>query len=111
MIKKLLLKLLALYQYFSKMLPPSCRYYPSCSEYAKWQFENNNIFIAFYKSFFRICRCNQLFEGGIEYPTATLTFNTPSSGKLTKIKYWYIPIKGKKNKFYIIKSFDEKEKK
>jgi len=105
MIKKSLLKLLSLYQFFSKMLPPSCRYYPTCSEYAKWQFENSNIFIAFCKSFFRICRCNQLFDGGIEYPTATLTFDKPSYGKPMKIKYWYVPIKGKKNTFYIIKSF------
>jgi len=26
------------YQYISKLLPANCRYYPSCSEYAKWQF-------------------------------------------------------------------------
>jgi len=27
------------YQYISKMLPASCRYYPTCSEDAKWQLE------------------------------------------------------------------------
>jgi putative membrane protein insertion efficiency factor len=89
------------------MFPASCRYYPTCSEYAKWQFENTNVFVAFYKTFFRICRCNQLFEGGIEYPQTTLRFKQPTYGKLTNVKYWYVPVEGKKNRFYVIKSFDK----
>ena len=56
------------YQYISKMLPASCRYYPSCSEYAKWQFEFNAPQKAFAATSLRILRCNQFFKGGIDYP-------------------------------------------
>ena len=76
------------YQYISRMLPASCRYYPSCSEYAKWQFEFNTPLRAFSATSLRILRCNQLFEGGIDYPlvnympkkvSSILIFMLPSS--------------------------------
>ena len=82
------------YQYISKMLPASCRYYPSCSEYAKWQFEFNAPHKAFTASSLRILRCNQFFKGGIDYPlvhfkptksTALLKFNTKSMSSIG----WY----------------------
>ncbi|MGM0533760.1 MAG: membrane protein insertion efficiency factor YidD [Campylobacterota bacterium] len=106
MIKKPLLKLLALYQYISKLFPASCRYYPTCSEYARWQFEHNRIDKAFISSFFRICRCNQLFDGGIDYPRISLKLGKTSYGTLTKVRYWYVPVGDKKNRFHVIKSFD-----
>jgi putative membrane protein insertion efficiency factor len=46
----------------------SCRYYPSCSQYAKITIRYNNIFIAIYNSAKRILTCNQYFDGGIDYP-------------------------------------------
>ena len=61
------------YQYISRMLPASCRYYPTCSEYAKWQFEFNRPDRALVASTLRILRCNQLFPGGIDYPRVNWT--------------------------------------
>ena len=99
------------YQYISKMLPASCRYYPSCSEYASWQFEFNAPHKAFLTSSGRILRCNQLFKGGIDYPlvklspqkhSAVLKFNA-EYGKID-IVYWFVP--KNKNNYYIIKDFD-----
>ena len=104
-LKKLLINSVKFYKYFiSPMLGNNCRYYPSCSEYALWEIENDNLFRAFLKSFFRILRCNQFFRGGIDYPVVKKEI-TPIYGKKEKIKYFLVPIN--KNKFYVIKAEDE----
>jgi len=94
------------YQYISRMLPGSCRYYPTCSEYAKWQFELNSPHKAFLQSGLRILRCNQLFRGGIDYPIVKYTppklLNLCQKSKT--IKYWLFP--KEKNLFYVIKDHD-----
>ncbi|MFK5976717.1 MAG: membrane protein insertion efficiency factor YidD [Sulfurovum sp.] len=99
------------YQYISKMLPASCRYYPSCSEYASQQFEFNAPHKALWESSLRILRCNQLFIGGIDYPlvqfSAPLLKLNRDCGKI-KIKYWIVPklMDDNNRLFYIIKDFD-----
>ena len=93
------------------MLPGSCRFYPTCSEYAKWQFEFNSPHLALLTSTARILRCNQLFAGGIDYPVVRfvpknrLSSLKPKAnyGKI-KILYWLIP--KDKNRFIVIKDFD-----
>ena len=101
------------YQYISKMLPASCRYYPSCSEYASWQFEFNAPHKALLASSTRILRCNQFFKGGIDYPLVTyrppktsyiLAFNTDCGN--IQIDYWFIPHMNTPNNYYVIKDFD-----
>jgi len=107
------------YQVVSKFTPASCRYYPSCSEYAKWLFKFDNPIFATIKVTMRIARCNQLFSGGIDYPkvakwkisllslknpiysTNYLTFNKKES-KL-RIEYWLIP---KDKHFFLVKDFN-----
>ena len=99
------------YQYFSKMLPASCRYYPSCSEYARWQFEFNAPHKAFGSSALRILRCNQFFKGGIDYPLVSFSppkpfFSLtpkPFYGKIS-IRYWLVP--KTKTTYYVVKDFD-----
>ena len=99
------------YQYISKMLPASCRYYPSCSEYASWQFEFNAPHRALASSSLRILRCNQFFKGGIDYPLVDFKPAKPSFllnpkpfyGKISII-YWLVP--KTKNTYYIVKDFD-----
>ncbi|MBD3823741.1 MAG: membrane protein insertion efficiency factor YidD [Epsilonproteobacteria bacterium] len=104
MIRRLLLKLLWLYQKFFTLIGyGSCRYYPSCSEYARICFENNSISSAFYHTFIRIARCNQLFEGGIDYPLLDRLRPKPSELRVETIKYWLVP--NKKNRFFIVKNF------
>jgi putative membrane protein insertion efficiency factor len=100
------------YQYISRMLPGNCRYYPTCSEYAKWQFEFNAPHKAFAASSLRILRCNQLFEGGIDYPLVDYTPPKPmdllrfnqNCGKIV-INYWLVP-KANTNQYYVLKDFD-----
>ena len=101
------------YQYISKMLPANCRYYPTCSEYAKWQFEFNTPHRAFAAATLRILRCNQLFDGGIDYPV--VYFLPPSvtkslgindfCGKI-KVIYWLIPKEESRSLYYVVKDFD-----
>jgi len=97
------------------MLPASCRYYPTCSEYAKWQFEFNAPHKALAASSTRILRCNQLFKGGIDYPllefshqksSSILSFNT-EYGKID-IVYWFVPKSMEPNntRYYILKDFN-----
>jgi putative membrane protein insertion efficiency factor len=111
--KKLLLAPINGYQYISKMLPGSCRYYPTCSEYAKWQFEFNAPHKALVASSLRILRCNQLFDGGIDYPVVTyvppkpmklLNFNR-LCGKMNII-YWFVPKNANHSQYYILKDFN-----
>ena len=104
MIKQTLLSFLALYQRFFTLIGyGSCRYYPTCSEYAKWEFENNKISSAFYHTLTRILRCNQLFDGGIDYPFLDKLSLNPKIMGVEDIKFWLVP--NKKNRFYIIKNF------
>ncbi|MBA1437987.1 MAG: membrane protein insertion efficiency factor YidD [Epsilonproteobacteria bacterium] len=106
-VRKLLLKILWLYQKFFTLLGyGSCRYYPTCSEYARINFEKNPLLTAFYNSFTRILRCNQLFDGGIDYPV--LQHFTCKAAKLdiNSVKYWLVP--NQKNRCYIIKNFSYK---
>ncbi len=100
-------KVLKWYQYISKLTPPSCRYYPTCSEYAKWLYENSNFISATAKSALRVLRCNQLFIGGVDYPR--VSYKNPSLLSLknlyykrVNIEYWFI-FNGKD--YYILKDF------
>jgi putative membrane protein insertion efficiency factor len=73
----------------------SCRYYPTCSEYARWQIETNpNLFQAIFSSILRILRCNQLFDGGIDYPKISCRHfsSAPPTGRVPgKIRFWFVP--------------------
>ena len=94
------------YQYISKMLPANCRYYPTCSEYGKWQFQFNRADKALAQTTLRILRCNQLFAGGIDYPLVNYT--TPKLLTLKQeinVAYWIVP--NQKGLFYIIKDFTQ----
>ena len=105
-IKKFFIAPIKGYQYISKMLPASCRYYPTCSEYAKWQFDTNRVDKALAQSTLRILRCNQLFAGGIDYPV--IEFRPlkllQKCNHNFQIKYWLFP--KEKNLFYVIKDYD-----
>nr|WP_158334770.1 membrane protein insertion efficiency factor YidD [Campylobacter bilis] len=102
------LKILRFYQKFlSPLKPPVCRYYPSCSEYAFWQFQKKNFFLAFLFAFFRILRCNPFFKGGFDYPKVYKKFHfknlcfKPMFLAQKQLCFLYIPYKNKS--FYLVK--------
>ncbi|TGL24346.1 membrane protein insertion efficiency factor YidD [Leptospira yanagawae] len=62
---RLFLFLIFLYKkLLSPLLPPSCRFNPSCSEYAKQAFETFPWYKAFVLSIIRISKCHPYHEGG-----------------------------------------------
>ncbi len=101
----------AFVRFYQKFISPvtvgSCRYYPSCSEYAIWQFETNGFFRALLSSILRILRCNKLFIGGIEYPKVHFVPPkiTPKIYEIpTHIKYFIVP---QNDRFVTIKMWDK----
>lgn len=108
MTTKILLWFLKIYQKFFTLLSyGSCRYYPTCSEYAKWQILHNNIFLAIYHSVLRILRCNQLFIGGIDYPVIN-KIKKPlilkrHTTNFALIRYFFVPKAD--GGFFVVKRF------
>lgn len=63
--KKLIIKLVELYQtYISPLKPPSCRYYPSCSNYMEQAVEKHGALKGFVMGIARILRCHPFVKGG-----------------------------------------------
>jgi len=66
-IGRLLIFPIKLYQRFiSPLLPRTCRYYPSCSNYSIEAIEKYGPFWGSIKAVSRIMRCHPLFPGGYE---------------------------------------------
>ncbi len=61
------LGLIRLYQLtFSKILPPSCRFEPSCSHYTYEAIEKYGLLKGSWLGFKRILRCNPFNPGGYD---------------------------------------------
>ena len=107
--KRIALGLLKVYQkFFTLFSYGSCRYYPTCSEYAKWQMMHNSFFFGLGATVLRILRCNQLFPGGIDYPVVSRRFKRYSlvykeTVCIIKVRYWFVPISP--DRFYVVKTF------
>lgn len=57
--------MLGLYKAFvSPLLPPACRFEPTCSEYAKQAIEKYGVFRGVGMGIWRILRCQPLCKGG-----------------------------------------------
>ena len=60
-------KLIKAYRYWiSPFLPSSCRFYPSCSQYALESYQKLGFCKATYLSFIRILKCNPFHPGGVD---------------------------------------------
>jgi len=65
--KKFALKLIEIYQYFSKFTPKTCRFYPTCSEYTKQAIEKYGFLKGCFLGLKRIAKCHPFNEGGVDY--------------------------------------------
>ena len=64
-IKRIFLIFIRVYQItISPLIGPSCRFYPTCSNYAVEAIEKKSLFIAAYLIVVRLLRCNPFFKGG-----------------------------------------------
>ena len=67
--KKVMISFIKFYKKaISPFFPNSCRYYPTCSEYAVQAIEKYGAFKGFLKAIWRILRCNPFSKGGIDKP-------------------------------------------
>jgi len=66
---RLLIAALELYKRrISPLLPPACRFSPSCSEYARLALIEHGLLLGGVKAVGRICRCQPFALGGIDLP-------------------------------------------
>ncbi len=67
--KSLLLAGVRGYQYLvSPMLGNNCRFYPSCSDYAREALERHGSLRGSWLAVRRLCRCQPFHPGGIDLP-------------------------------------------
>jgi putative membrane protein insertion efficiency factor len=60
---------IAVYQdWVSPLLPPACRYWPTCSEYARLTIERRGLVRGGRSALGRLLRCQPLAAGGIDPP-------------------------------------------
>lgn len=65
--KYLFMGLIRFYQkVISPLKPPSCRFYPTCSQYSYEAFSRFGIFKGLYLSIFRILKCHPYHPGGFD---------------------------------------------
>ena len=65
--KSALIALIKVYKrYLSPMIPDSCRFYPTCSQYAIDALSKYGILKGSIKAIYRILRCNPFNKGGYD---------------------------------------------
>jgi uncharacterized protein len=81
LLQKFALFLLRAYKWaISPMLPPSCRYVPTCSEYALEAVERYGALRGGLMAGWRLLRCNPFARGGFDPVNITENSELPASG-------------------------------
>ncbi|MCI0350536.1 MAG: membrane protein insertion efficiency factor YidD [Acidobacteriales bacterium] len=77
--KAAVLLLLRAYKWMiSPLLPPACRYVPTCSEYALEAVEQHGALRGSTMALLRICRCHPFVSGGYDPVKAPATAPVPN---------------------------------
>ena len=67
--EKILIGLIEFYRrYISPLTPPTCRFYPSCSQYAVLAIKKYGVIVGVAKAMWRILRCHPFSKGGVDFP-------------------------------------------
>jgi uncharacterized protein len=55
------------YRYFvGPLLPPACRFYPTCSHYAEEALKTHGVLRGGWLTARRLCRCHPWYPGGVD---------------------------------------------
>lgn len=65
--KVLKIPIYAYRRFISPLKPPTCRFYPTCSEYALEALEQHGALKGSYLTVIRICKCHPFHPGGIDH--------------------------------------------
>lgn len=80
--KKIMLGIIRLYQkYISPGLPPSCRFYPTCSTYAHEAISEHGALRGGFLAFKRILKCHPFHPGGFDPVPARKDDRKPNTTK------------------------------
>ncbi len=75
---RLLIFLIRAYQWVvSPVLPPSCRFHPSCSRYAAQALERHGVFGGLLLAAIRLAKCHPFHPGGMDPVPHTLRTGFP----------------------------------
>ena len=66
MLKWCCLKLIKIYQFFSRLTPANCRFQPTCSSYTYQAIERFGALKGIYLGIKRISKCHPFHEGGYD---------------------------------------------
>jgi len=67
MVEKPFVLLIDFYRYFiSPLLPQSCRFYPTCSSYAREAFLVHGVFRGGFMTIIRLAKCHPYHQGGFD---------------------------------------------
>jgi len=67
MIRRIAITLVRLYQrWISPLFPPSCRFYPSCSQYALVAITRHGVLVGCWLAALRLARCHPFHRGGFD---------------------------------------------
>jgi uncharacterized protein len=65
--RELVIGLLRLYKgLISPLLPSACRFYPTCSDYARQAVEKHGVPRGVWLGLKRLCRCHPFHQGGFD---------------------------------------------
>lgn len=79
--KHLFIGLIKLYKYLiSPLFPPSCRFYPTCSEYAMDALQTHGTFRGGWLAIRRVLKCHPFHPGGYDPVPTKLTEDKHSNG-------------------------------
>lgn len=76
----LVLPIMGYQRLISPMLPPSCRYYPSCSAYAVGSLRTHGPIKGLLLSGWRLLRCNPWSAGGVDQVPSRGTWRSEQEG-------------------------------
>lgn len=70
-------------RFISPLLPPACRFYPSCSTYGLEAYQRHGFFKGTWLTVWRIMRCNPFNPGGFD-PVPPLPGHPPDADPMAK---------------------------